>query len=108
MVKERAFDLALLRTYGASNFQLIRMVAYEGLVVGILAFALAFILLKTGLYFMFKVLEKEYKQNILQELPLQDYLQTGVLVIIMIIFSILLAIYPIIKMNISTTLSNEK
>jgi len=29
MVKEKTFDLALLRSYGASNLQLIKIVAYE-------------------------------------------------------------------------------
>ncbi|WP_062058908.1 ABC transporter permease [Aquimarina longa] len=108
MVKERAFDLALLRTYGASNFQLIRMIAYEGLIIGFFAFFLGFIVLKTGLYFMFKSIETEYQQNILQKIPLQEFLQIGGVVVITIILSVLLAIYPIIKMNISTTLSNEK
>lgn len=108
MVKERAFDLALLRTYGASNFQLIRMVAYQGGVIILLAFIFGFVILKAGLYFMFEIIEREYKQNILQELPLYEFLQIGAMVFVMIILSILLAIYPIIKMNISTILSNEK
>jgi putative ABC transport system permease protein len=108
MVKERAFDLALLRTYGASNFQLIRMVAYEGLTIGFLAFMLGLLLSKAGLYFLFKMVEIQYKQNMLQELPYQQFLQTGALVSILILISISLAIYPIIKMNISTILSHEK
>ncbi len=108
MIKERAFDLALLRTYGASNFQLTRMIAYEGLIIGLLAYLLGVLLLKTGLYFLFKIIETEYTQNILQELSLREFLQIGLLVIVIIVLSILLAIYPIIKMNISTTLSNEK
>lgn len=108
MVKERAFDLALLRTYGASNFQLIQMVAYEGLIVIFTAFILGFILTKAVLYFIFKIVSTGYQQNILQELPFQEVAQTGMLVLIMAVLSILLAIYPIIKMNISTILSNEK
>ncbi|MDO5969449.1 ABC transporter permease [Flavivirga aquimarina] len=108
MVKERAFDLALLRTYGASNFQLTRMIAYEGLIIGLFAFLLGLLVSKVGLYFMLRIMETEYQQNILQKLPLQEFLQIGLLVVVMIAFSILLAIYPIMKMNISTTLSNEK
>ncbi|MDO5974060.1 ABC transporter permease [Flavivirga jejuensis] len=108
MVKEYAFDLALLRTYGASNFQLIRMIGYEGLAVGVLAYLLGFLVLKIGLYFMFNIIETDYQYSILQKLPLQECLQIGLLVVAMIILSILFAIYPIIKMNISTTLSNEK
>lgn len=38
MVKERAFDLAILRTYGASNFQLMKMVIYEGLATAFFKF----------------------------------------------------------------------
>ncbi len=107
MVKERAFDLALLRTYGASNFQLIKMVSYEGLTIVFIAFIIGFLFVKSGLYLMFNYIKADDKLNILQELPLNEILQIGGLVLSMIILSISLAIYPIIKMNISTILSNE-
>jgi len=108
MVKERAFDLALLRTYGASNFQLINMVIYEGFTIVLFAFVIGFILIKTGLYFVFEIVKSDYQHSILQELSFNEVLQTVGLVCIIIILSISLAIYPIIKMNISTILSNEK
>jgi putative ABC transport system permease protein len=41
-------------------------------------------------------------------LPFQDVLQIGFLILILVIVSVSLAISPIIKMNISTILSNEK
>ena len=108
MVKERAFDLALLRTYGASNFQLIRMIAYEGFIIGFLAFLLGILFSKAALYYMIRILATDYNQNIAQELPLRESLQIGGLVSIMVIFAILFALYPLTKINISTTLSNEK
>ena len=108
MVKERAFDLALLRTYGASNFQLIKMVSYEGLLIAFMAFTIGFILVKVGLNFMLKLVKVDYKQNFLQELPLIETIQIGTLVVIMVVLAISLAIYPLIRMNISTILSNEK
>ena len=108
MVKERAFDLALLRTYGASNFQLIKMVFYEGLIVVFSSFLVGYLLLKIGLGFMLHFMETNYQQNILQELPFLEVLQIGFLILIMAIISISLSIYPVIKMNISTILSNEK
>lgn len=107
MVKERSFDLALLRTYGASNLQLIKMVALEGLIVLIIAFSLGYLFVKVGLKYMFSFLS-DNKQNMLQELPFEDVLQTTGMVFAVIVLSILIAIYPIIKMNISTILSNEK
>ncbi|APY09874.1 permease [Seonamhaeicola sp. S2-3] len=108
MIKERAFDLALLRTYGASNFQIIKMVAYEALIVAFSAFALGLILVKIGLHLMLKFTNFGFKQNIIRELSIQDISQIGVLVFIMVTLSVSLAIYPILKMNISTILSNEK
>ncbi|NQY07397.1 MAG: ABC transporter permease [Flavobacteriaceae bacterium] len=108
MVKERAFDLALLRTYGASNFQLIKMVAYEGFSIVGLAFIVGFLFTKLGLYLMFQFQGNSLQQSLIQELPLQQALKIIGLVFAMIIISILLAIYPIIKMNISKILSHEK
>ncbi|AUC86626.1 permease [Polaribacter sp. ALD11] len=107
MVKERAFDLAILRTYGASNFQLIKMVFYEGFIVVFSSFLLGFLLLKIGLYSVFYFMESIH-QHLLKALSFNDVLQTGFLILAMIIMSVSLAIYPIIKMNISLILSNEK
>jgi len=107
MVKERAFDLAILRTYGASHFQLIKMVVYEGFIVGFSAFVLGFLFTKIGLYLLLNFMPA-HQQNMLQALSFQDILQLGMVILILIITSVSLAIYPIMKMNISTILSNEK
>ena len=108
MVKERAFDLAILRTYGASNFQLIKMVIYEGFIIAFSAFLLGFLFIKVGSYCMLSFMQSSNQQNILKALPFQDIMQIGGVILIMVIVSVSLAIYPIIKMNISTILSNEK
>ncbi|TYA72033.1 FtsX-like permease family protein [Seonamhaeicola marinus] len=108
MVKERAFDLALLRTYGASNFQIIKMVAYEAFSIALVAFLLGFLLVKAALFLILNFSNLGNKQNMIQELGIQDILYTGVLVLIMVTLSLILAIYPILRMNISTILSNEK
>ncbi|QDO94451.1 FtsX-like permease family protein [Formosa sediminum] len=108
MVKERAFDLAILRTYGARHFQLIKMVLYEGLAIACVAFLVGFLLVKMGLLVVLKYITANNQQNILQDLPFHDVLQIGGLVLLMVILSVSMAIYPIIKMNISTILSHEK
>ena len=108
MVKERAFDLAILRTYGASNFQLVKMLGYEGFLIAFSAFLLGFLFTKIGLRFMIVFLESSYKENLIQELPFQDILQLITLILLIVVLAIALAIYPILKMNISTILSNEK
>ena len=108
MIKEHAFDLAILRTYGASNFQLIKMVFYEGFIVVFSSFVLGLLLLKISLFVVLRFMESNNLQNMLLELYFKDVLQIGILILIMIIASVSLAIYPIIKMNISTILSNER
>ncbi|NJX16433.1 ABC transporter permease [Tamlana crocina] len=107
MVKERAFDLALLRTYGASTFQIIKIVAYEGIIIAFSAFVLGAFLTKTALYVILKFANFSYKQNMIQPLGLTEITQTAGLVFAMVAFSIILAVYPILKMNISTILSQE-
>ncbi|WP_422107926.1 ABC transporter permease [Winogradskyella sp.] len=108
MIKERAFDLALLRTYGASTIQLIKMVTYEGLIIVCFAFVIGFLFANVGLHVLFNYLESGHQQIMLQSLPFNQILQIIGLVFVMIVLSISLAIYPIMKMNISTILSNEK
>lgn len=108
MIKERAFDLALLRTYGASNAQLIKMILYEGFIILFAAFGIGFALSQLGLHFMFEMAENEQQASLLRPLSFQEIGQTGSWVVIMMILAVSLAVYPIIKMNISTILSNEK
>lgn len=108
MVKERSFDLALLRTYGANKSQLIKIIAYEGLIIVCIAFVVGLILSKVGLYFLVNNVDVMSNQKILQSITFEDFAQIGALIFIMIAAAILLAIYPITKMNISTILSNEK
>lgn len=108
MVKERSFDLALLRTFGASNFQLIKLVTYEGLVIVLSAFTLGFVLIKILLHFLFQYMKTDYLKGVLQPLAFSEIVPTIVLVLIIIFASISVSIYPILKMKVSTILSNEK
>jgi putative ABC transport system permease protein len=108
MVKERSFDLALLRTFGASNFQLIKLVTYEGLVIVLSAFVLGFSLIKILLHFLFQYMQTDYLKGVLQPLSFNEIVPTALLVLIIIFVSIAVAIYPILKMKVSTILSNEK
>lgn len=108
MIKERSFDLALMRTYGASNLQLIKMVTYEGIAIVGFAFLLGFLITNIGLHFIINYIENSPEQNILQPLASNQLLQIIGLVFAMILLAIAFAIYPIIKMNISIILSNEK
>lgn len=108
MVKERSFDLALMRTYGASNFQLIRIIAYEGFILIIISLIVGAIISQIALRLIFYIFKSNYKQDILLQLPYSQILQTVLLITVMVALAIALAISPIMKMNISKILSHEK
>ena len=108
IVRERAFDLALMRTYGASNFQLVRIVAYEGFLLVFVSLFVGVLLSQVGLHFAFSAFKSGYNQNILLKLPYTQMVKTVILILVMVGIAILLAILPILKMNVSKILSNEK
>ncbi|MAU16775.1 MAG: permease [Muricauda sp.] len=108
MVRDRAFDLALMRSYGANTFQLIKMVAYEGFVIAGIAFVFGVLISQIGVFFIFEMITDQYKQTMPLQLGFQELSQTAGLVVLMVLLSIALAIYPIVTMNISKILSHEK
>lgn len=108
MVRDRAFDLALMRTYGASTSQLVKMVAYEGLLIAVTAFLIGALLSRLGLHFIFEMIVDQYKQQMPAAFNFRELSQTGEMVVFMVLLSISFAILPIVKMNISKILSHEK
>jgi len=108
MVRDRAFDLALMRSYGASKLQIVKMVAYEGFMIAVVAFLVGALISQLGIYFVFEMILEQYKQKMSLQLEYQEVLRTAGLVVLMVLLSILFAIYPLIKMNISKILSHEK
>jgi putative ABC transport system permease protein len=108
MVKERAFDLALLRTYGASNFQLIEIVAIEGLITSLIAIVFGITLSQLGLLYIFNILGKQYQQSIPSTLELYNVFQIILWVLLVVVVAILFAVIPILKMNVSKILTDEK
>ncbi|WP_010517810.1 ABC transporter permease [Croceivirga radicis] len=108
MVKERAFDLALMRTYGASNLKISTIIALEGICIVVLSLLIGFALSQLGLYFVFTILKSSLQQDIIPTLPLQSFLYTVILILAVILIGIAMAIMPLFKMNISKILSDEK
>lgn len=107
MVRDRAFDLALMRTYGATNFQLVKMVAYEGLLIALISFVFGALLSYFGVYFIFQMISEQYKQQMPFGFSYHEFVDTGLLVIAMVLLAVTFSIHPIIKMNISKILSHE-
>jgi putative ABC transport system permease protein len=108
MVRERAFDLALMRTYGASNFQLVRIVAYEGILMVLTSLLLGFLFSQIGLHLIIGIFKSRFQQDIFLTFSANQMLQTLFMVMAISVTSILLAILPLLKMNISKIISDEK
>ncbi|MEP2279926.1 ABC transporter permease [Maribacter sp.] len=108
MVKERAFDLALMRTYGASNFQLFCIVAIEGIIMVLVSMFFGFLFSQIGLHLIVNIFKSQFQQDIMLTFSTPQMIRTLLIISIIAMLSILLAILPILKMNISKILSDEK
>jgi putative ABC transport system permease protein len=108
MVKDRAYHLAILRSYGASTIQLIKMLLYEAGLIVLFSLVLAYLLNSLVLDFLSIIFNESSSRKFLTNMPILVLLQTSFLIYVAVILSVGLAIIPILKMNISTILSNEK
>jgi len=107
MVKERAKELALIRTYGASRNKLILLVFSEGLLVGIFSFLLGVLLATFSLQAIISLIKDTYKQQIYLLEYQNDIVELLLFIFGIIIIATLIAIRPIFKMDISKIISHE-
>ena len=107
MVKERAKELALIRTYGASRNKLILLVFSEGLLVGVFSFFLGVLLATFGLQTIISLIKDTYKQQIYLLEYQNDILELLLFIFGIIVIATLIAIRPIFKMDISKIISHE-
>lgn len=108
MVKDRAFDFALLRTYGANNIQLIQIILYESLSIVITAFVFGYLLIQVLFYTQLQFTNSVTYQYLTQQLPWLQIFLIFTLAVITAITSVTLAIIPLFTKSISYILSNEK
>ena len=107
MVKERAKELALIRTYGANRNTLILLVFSEGLLVGVFSFSLGVLLATFSLQTIISLIKDTYKQQIYLLEYQNDILELLLFIFGIIIIATLIAIRPIFKMDISKIISHE-
>jgi len=107
MVKERAKELALIRTYGANRNTLILLVFSEGLLVGVFSFFLGVLLATFSLQAIISLIKDTYKQQIYLLEYQNDILELLLFIFGIIIIATLIAIRPIFKMDISKIISHE-
>jgi putative ABC transport system permease protein len=105
-LNERRFELALMRSLGASRWKLFGMIILEGLLLAILGYILGMLLSRFGLYILSNAMESTYRYSLNRFGVLQE--EIGLLGITLLI-GFLAALIPAIsayRTDISKTLSH--
>ncbi len=105
-LKDRLYEMALMRTYGATRLQLMWLVIQEGLILAILGFLSGMILSRIGLMAVSTLLESTYSYKFS---GIGLIKQEWWLFLIAIVIGLLASIIPAIRVfniNISKTLAN--
>jgi putative ABC transport system permease protein len=104
-LKERRYELALLRIMGASRFRVMSMILLEGIWLALLGFGFGLVLSRIGLYFANKTMNQSYHYRFETSFWRQyEWILLGVSLAI----GILAALIPALKIfntNLSKTLS---
>ena len=106
-MKERKYDMALIRTLGGSRLQLSSMLVYEALVLTISGFILGIILSRLGLVFISSLMESSFNYSLNSYGILNDEFWLLAISIFIGLIACLIPSIQVYKMDISKTLSNE-
>ena len=106
-MKERKYDMALIRTLGGSRLQLSSMLVYEALVLTISGFILGIILSRLGLVFISSLMESSFNYSLNSYGILNDEFWLLAISILIGLVACLIPSIQVYKMDISKTLSNE-
>ena len=105
-VRERKQELALLRTYGANTFQLIKLVFLEALFLSLLGSILGWFLGRISIWLFSVFTENIYGYNLVFSLPNNKELLILILVILTTLLAAILASLSLFKLNVSKTISD--
>jgi len=106
-LKERKYELALMRTYGATARQLVWVVLLEGVFLGGIGFFIGWLFSKIGLWFFSSYTEANYGYSLMLENITIGEVWLFVASIGIAIVATLLASLGIFKMNISKILAED-
>ena len=106
-MNDRKYEMALIRTLGASRFQLSRMIIFESLILTIAGFAIGLLFSRFGVMFVSSLMDESINYN-LDSIKIlnEEYWLLGLSVLIGLISSLIPAI-QVYKMNISKILADE-
>ena len=106
-MKERKYDMALIRTLGGSRLQLSSMLVYEALTLTISGFIIGIILSRLGLVFISNLMESSFNYSLNSYGILNDEFWLLAISILIGLIACSIPSIQVYKMDISKTLSNE-
>jgi len=105
-MKERKYELALMRTMGASPFRLFSLIIVEGMLLVLLGVLVGLLLSRTGLLILSSAMQDEFHYQVNQLAPTgMELLLVAGAVFIGLVASVIPAIRAM-RVDISKTLSN--
>ena len=106
-MNEKKYEMAFIRTLGASRFQLSRMIIFESFILTILGFIIGLLFSRFGVMFTSFLIDKNINYNLNTiEILNQEYWLFGLSILIGLMASIIPAL-QVYKMNISKILADE-
>ncbi|WP_298317572.1 FtsX-like permease family protein [uncultured Aquimarina sp.] len=105
-VRERKHELALLRTYGATTFQLLTLVFLEALFLSLIGFVFGWFLGRVCVLLFSNLASDAYKYHLEINAPDMQESIMLLIVIFMTILASILASYSLFKLNVSKILTD--
>ena len=106
-MSERKYEMALIRTLGASRFQLSTMIIFESLILTILGFILGLLFSRFGVMFVSSLIDESLNYNLNSFKVLSEEYWLLVLSVLIGLISSLIPAIQVYKMNISKILADE-
>ncbi|RNL80672.1 ABC transporter permease [Sinomicrobium pectinilyticum] len=106
-VRERKYEMALLRTYGASQWQLLLSMLVEGLLIGLVGFVGGILLSRLGLLVLGGYIEESYQYALGSAGIMKEEVFLFIFTILLTIFATILAAVPVFYLNVSKILAKD-
>jgi len=106
-MKERKYDLALIRTLGGTRIQLTMMLIFESLFLTIVGFLMGVFLSRIGLLFISNFIEASFNFSLYNIIIINEEWWLFLISVIIGLVSCLIPSIQVYKMDISKILSNE-
>ncbi len=105
-LRERIYEMALLRTYGASRLQLLGMMFQEGLLVALTGFILGLLLSRVGLVAISVLLKSDYHYDFSEFILLSEEVYLLMITLGIGFLASLIPAIHVAKINLSKTLAD--